>query len=182
MLADLFTSQQIPRWADEGMAVLAEPRAEQQTRAAELQEPLEAGRVFDLSKLMAMDYPDAKDWSLYYAQSVSLTRFLVEQGPPEQFVQFVQTSQRDGIEGALRGVYRIGGFAELQERWTEYARQQRRPVSEASRDPRSQAGGNRGQMTRLRMRPAPARQHPQQNQVDREEPDSARIARSSSAR
>ena len=26
VLADLFTTQQIPRWADEGMAVLAEPR------------------------------------------------------------------------------------------------------------------------------------------------------------
>ncbi len=46
---------------------------------------------------MAMDYPDAKDWSLYYAQSVSLTRFLVEQGPPEQFIQFVHelTARRD---------------------------------------------------------------------------------------
>ena len=137
VLADLFTAQQIPRWADEGIAVLAEPNAEQQIRAAELQEPLEAGRVFDLSKLMAMDYPDAKDWSLYYAQSVSLTRFLVEQGPPEQFVQFVQNSQRDGIEAALRDTYRIGGFAELQERWMEYARQQLTPrTSEASRDPR----------------------------------------------
>ena len=30
VLADLFTVQQIPRWADEGIAVLAEPRAEQQ--------------------------------------------------------------------------------------------------------------------------------------------------------
>ena len=66
----------------------------QATRTAELHEPLQAGRVFDLRKLMAMDYPDAKDWSLYYAQSVSVTRFLVEQGPPEKFVKFVQNSQR----------------------------------------------------------------------------------------
>ena len=72
---------------------------------------------------MAMDYPDAKDWSLYYAQSVSLTRFLVEQGPPEQFVQFVRNSQQ-GVEVALRDVYQIGGLAELQERWLEYARRQ----------------------------------------------------------
>ncbi len=141
VLADLFTEQQIPRWADEGLAVLAEPHAEQATRAAELQEPLEAGRVFDLRKLMAMDYPDAKDWSLYYAQSVSLTRFLVEQGPPEKFVQFVQNSQRDGTEGALRGTYGIGGFAELQEKWTEYARQRLAPVKEASRDRGSQTVG-----------------------------------------
>jgi hypothetical protein len=138
VLADLFTVQQIPRWADEGMAVLAEPRAEQQVRAAELQEPLQAGRIFDLSKLMAMDYPVAKDWNLYYAQSVSLTRFLVEQGPPEQFVQFVRDSQRDGIDGALRSVYRIGGFPELQERWIEYARRQTASLSQARREPQDQ--------------------------------------------
>jgi hypothetical protein len=138
VLADLFTTQQIPRWADEGMAVLAEPRAEQQVRADELEEPLEAGRIFDLSKLMAMDYPAAKDWSLYYAQSVSLTRFLVEQGPPEQFVQFVRDSQRDGVEGALKSVYRIGGFPDLQERWLVYARRQTASLSQARREPRNQ--------------------------------------------
>ena len=141
VLADVFTDQQIPRWADEGIAVLAEPHAEQATRAAELHEPLQAGRVFDLRKLMAMDYPDAKDWSLYYAQSVSVTRFLVEQGPPEKFVQFVQNSQRNGTEGALRGTYGINGFAELQDRWTDYARQQLAPLKEASRDPGSQPAG-----------------------------------------
>ena len=148
VLADLFTTQQIPRWADEGIAVLAEPNAEQEIRAAELQEPLEAGRIFDLRKLMAMDYPDAKDWSLYYAQSVSLTRFLVERGPPEQFVQFVQSSQRDGIEGALRGTYGIASLAELQERWTAYARQRSAPVKEARRDPGSQPDADSDQMTR----------------------------------
>jgi hypothetical protein len=140
VLADLFTGQQIPRWADEGLAVLAEPWAEQQTRATELSDPLESGRVFHLSKLMAMDYPDPKDWSLYYAQSVSLTRFLVEQAPPEQFIQFVQSLQRDGVESALRSTYRITGLAELQDRWAEYARQQIKPVREASRDPVARPG------------------------------------------
>jgi hypothetical protein len=134
VLADLFTAQQIPRWADEGLAVLAEPRVEQETRAAELDEPLQSGRVFELRKLMAMDYPEAKDWSLYYAQSVSLTRFLVELAEPEQFVQFVVKSQREGIENALRSSYRIAGFAELEDRWTEYARRQAKPAAAASRD------------------------------------------------
>jgi hypothetical protein len=141
VLADLFTSQQIPRWADEGLAVLAEPNGEQQTRAAELQEPLEGGRVFDLSKLMAMDYPDAKDWSLYYAQSVSLTRFLVEKGRPEQFIQFVKRSQREGIESALRGSYQIADLAELQSSWAEYARHQSGPVRSASRTGNVQPAG-----------------------------------------
>ncbi len=82
VLADLFPSQQIPRWADEGMAVLAEPHSEQRLRAADLDKPLTSGQLFKLNELMVMDYPDGKYWSLYYAQSVSLTRFLVDQEAP----------------------------------------------------------------------------------------------------
>ena len=90
VLADLFTQQQIPRWADEGMAVLSEPLSEQLGRAADLAGPLADGRVFKLNELMAIDYPSADAWGLYYAQSVSLTQFLVEQGTPEQFISFVR--------------------------------------------------------------------------------------------
>jgi len=124
VVADLFIAQPLPRWADEGIAVLAEPPTEQRLKAAELREPLESGRVFPLDKLMAMDYPDAKDWGIYYAQSVSLTRFLAEQGPPEWFIRFVRASQQKGVEAALRDVYKIGGLDVLQQRWLEYARGQ----------------------------------------------------------
>src|SRR5262249_35474181 len=134
VLADLFIAQQIPRWADEGMAVLAEPLREQHLRAAELQGPLETGQLFDLATLMAMDYPEAKDWSRYYAQSVSLTRYLVEQGPPERFIKFVRDSQRIGPEAALRGVYQIGGLAELKDRWLAYAHNQVALSSAPERD------------------------------------------------
>ena len=94
VLADLFPHQQIPRWADEGMAVLAEPANEQHLRAADLNDPLSTGRLYKLEQLMSMDYPEGQYWGLYYAQSVSLTRFLVEQGTPAQFVQFVQRAQQ----------------------------------------------------------------------------------------
>jgi len=122
VLADLFPNQQIPRWADEGMAVLSEPVSEQGLRAADLEKPLASGRVFQVNELMSMDYPDGKLWSLYYAQSVSLTRFLVEQSSPTQFVRFVQGSQRNGPEAELRRLYQIDGFDDLQKRWLEYAR------------------------------------------------------------
>jgi hypothetical protein len=134
VLADIFTARQIPRWADEGLAVLAEPHSEQQLRWAELQEPLESGRLFELNKLMGMDYPDPKNWSLYYAQSVSLTRFLVEQGPPESFIRFVLDSHQKGTEAALQDSYQIKGFAELQERWKAYARRQVATLTASSRD------------------------------------------------
>jgi hypothetical protein len=134
VLADLFTAKQIPRWADEGMAVLAEPSAQQSLRASELEEPLQAARLFELSNLMSMDYPEAKDWSLYYAQSVSLTRFLVEQATPERFLQFVQNANGTGIEAALRDLYQIRGFAELQDRWLTYARDQVATIKQARKD------------------------------------------------
>jgi hypothetical protein len=73
---------------------------------------------------MAMDYPDPKDWRLFYAQSVSLTQFLVDQGPPERFIRFVRDIQRIGTEAALRDTYQIEGLADLQRRWLDYARGQ----------------------------------------------------------
>ena len=109
VVADLFTVQQIPRWADEGIAVLAEPRREQNLRAADLRESLSSGQVFDLRQLMSIDTPEAKDWSLYYAQSVSLTRFLVEQGTPEQLIQFVREVGSQGN--------RAGPARHLPHRW-----------------------------------------------------------------
>ncbi len=122
VLADIFPKQQIPRWADEGVAVLAEPNSEQAIRAADLEEPLKAGKLFRLSDLMSMDYPDPKHWSLYYAQSVSLTRFLVDAGTPAQFIAFVKHAQNAGIEPALVAIYKIESHSELQKRWLASAK------------------------------------------------------------
>jgi hypothetical protein len=134
VLADLFTTQQIPRWADEGMAVLSEPRTEQDLRAQDLAEPLSSGRLFRIQDLMAMDYPEGRFWALYYAQSVSLTRFLVSRGSPSQFVQFVKDSQRNGIEAELKRAYQIEGFADLQTRWLAHARGNASAVASSTRE------------------------------------------------
>jgi hypothetical protein len=145
VLADLFTQQQIPRWADEGMAVLAEPLNDQINRTAELTGPLKEGRVFKLSELMAIDYPSADAWSLYYAQSVSLTQFLVEQGTHEQFVRFVRGAQQKGVEDSLRSVYKIAGFSELENRWQAFARRQVGEITASSRGAGSDTGPTRRQ-------------------------------------
>jgi hypothetical protein len=144
VLADLFPHQQVPRWADEGMAVLAEPASEQNVRANDLEDPLATGRLFKVNDLMVMDYPDGQYWGLYYAQSVSLTRFLVESGTPSQFIKFVQTAQRTGFETALKQVYEIGGYADLQSRWLAYARSRSNSALAASTtDPESTPGTSR---------------------------------------
>ena len=57
VVADLFTAQQIPRWADEGIAVLAEPESEQNLRAADLRESLSSRPGFRLAQLMSIERP-----------------------------------------------------------------------------------------------------------------------------
>ncbi|HEU5116398.1 MAG TPA: hypothetical protein VFT74_06925, partial [Isosphaeraceae bacterium] len=122
VLAELFAEKQIPRWADEGMAVLAEPSDEQRVRAQDLSKPLTGGRIFAVEQLLVMDYPDGQFWPLYYAQSISLTRFLVEASTPVRFVEFVKDAQRHGYDAALQRHYQMNGLEDLQTRWESYAR------------------------------------------------------------
>jgi hypothetical protein len=143
VMADLFVTQQIPRWADEGIAVMAEPADTQRQRAADLKDPLEMGGLIALDKLMTMDYPAPQHLNLYYAQSISLTRFLVAQGPPEQFLKFVRYSQRSGVEPALREIYQIDGLPALQDRWLAYARQQVLPTTASAAASKLPAAGDR---------------------------------------
>src|SRR5262249_34509429 len=51
VVADLFPVQQVPKWADEGIAVLTEPVADQDRRLVNLAGPLASGRLFKLSDL-----------------------------------------------------------------------------------------------------------------------------------
>lgn len=134
VLADVFREIQVPRWADEGMAVLSEPASEQELRAGDLSGPLADNRLFRVADLMSMDYPDGRFWSLYYAQSVSLTRYLVEQGSPEKFIEFVRGSQRAGVDAELKRVYGITSVADLQTRWLAHvrAREKRLAVAETA--------------------------------------------------
>jgi hypothetical protein len=71
---------------------------------------------------------------LYYAQSVSLTQFLVEQGTPHQFVSFIRGAQQGGIENSLRTVYQIEGFPELENRWQNFARRRLSEITASNRD------------------------------------------------
>lgn len=136
VLADLFPRVQIPRWADEGLAVLSEPDADQQDRARKLGDSLSTGQLFRLKTLMMTDYPDARFWDLFYDQSISLTRFLLETGTPADLIGFLQDAQANGYETELTRRYGIASFADLEAKWLEYARGRATPV-----DPKLQMAG-----------------------------------------
>jgi RNA polymerase sigma factor (sigma-70 family) len=70
----------LPRWADEGIAVLAEPPQEQANHDVRCREVIGAGRGIRLRQLFRMnEYPN--DTIVAYAQGHSVVRFLLTRNP-----------------------------------------------------------------------------------------------------
>ncbi len=121
--ADLLGGK-VPRWANEGMAVLAEQVSRIKYYDAVLRRALAAGRWFPLKRLMAMRrYPRRPHLGLYYAQSASLVLFFVSQKSNATFIRFLRDAAKGGMPSALRRHYGISGYADLQRRWLAAARQ-----------------------------------------------------------
>jgi hypothetical protein len=114
----------VPRWVDEGVAVLTEPRELVDLHLHNLPRHRQEKTLFSLSQLLKFydKYPDARSIGPFYAQSVSLVEFLSSQpGGPRVFVQFVRDGLEGGYEAALAKHYGIQGFADLEQRWQQHA-------------------------------------------------------------
>lgn len=121
VLADLFPGSRVPAWADEGMAVLADPAAKQDGHLRDLWVAHSQRTSFRLVELLALEgYPQPERHAAFYGQSASLVQYLVERGSPEQFVRFVRSGAAVGYEQALRDTYRIDGVADLEHRWRQH--------------------------------------------------------------
>jgi hypothetical protein len=128
---------QIPRWADEGMAVLTEPQARIDLHLHNLPKHRRDRELFSLLQLMKMnDYPHPRYIGPFYAQSVSLVDFLSKQpGGPRVFTQFLRDGLNGGYEPALRRHYNIQGFDELERRWLRHAFDTASPAPVAQKTP-----------------------------------------------
>lgn len=114
VLADRFAGRRVPRWADEGMGVLAESSAKQSLRARALRQASARGTVYRVGTLLSVtDFPPAEYRDAFYTQSANLVRFLIERGKPQQFIEFLERSLQSGYDRALRRVYGIDGVQEL---------------------------------------------------------------------
>jgi hypothetical protein len=117
VLADRFAGRSLPRWIDEGMAILADPDEKQRRHRQDLEQAVAARAEFRLLELVTLaDYPAAHRWGAFYGQSASLVQFLVDLEGPEQFVDFVEVAVNRGYEQGLRQVYQFG-IADLERRW-----------------------------------------------------------------
>ena len=125
VLADVFTEQQIPRWADEGMAVLAEPATEQAGRAADLQRPLGRAAAVQAQPAHVDRLPRVQ------ALEPVLRPERLTDAIPGRAGDRRRSSSRSsrtpnvtGPETAVREVYKFEGLDDLEARWREYARRQ----------------------------------------------------------
>jgi hypothetical protein len=120
VLADHF-GRRIPRWADEGMAVLTEPKDRIAGHLRLLPRWRDEGLLVGARQLFEMgDYPPPHAWGSFYAQSVSLVQFLSKEKGPQTFALFLREGLRDGYTPALQHYYGWD-FAELDRRWRRHA-------------------------------------------------------------
>src|SRR5262245_51464099 len=70
VLADRFATKQIPRWADEGIAILSEPQGRQSLRRSAMQRALARSLRYAAGDLLAMvEYPAGDRRDAFYGQS-----------------------------------------------------------------------------------------------------------------
>jgi hypothetical protein len=124
VLAGGFAGQPIPRWADEGIAVLTEPREKIEGHLRNLPQHNAKRQLFGLRELIEQtyqpqqeNYPEPRRIPAFYAQSVSVVDFLTREKGPQVLTQFVRDGMRSGYESALQRHYGFRNFEEFEQRW-----------------------------------------------------------------
>jgi tetratricopeptide (TPR) repeat protein len=127
VLADLFPDHSPPKWAEEGMAVLAGSSEEAGRYTRTLRRCAREGEWIGLAQLMDLKEFPAEKITGFYCESVSLTEYLIRQGGGERnFTIFLRDCQRYGTAQSLKRQYGIEGPQALEAVW-------KRHVLEASR-------------------------------------------------
>jgi hypothetical protein len=118
VLADWLDGRQPPRWADEGMAILADSHEKQMLHERDLSRGLSQGCAFRVAELVTIDsYPEPHRIPAFYGQSASLTACLALRDDPARFVEFLRRSLDGGYDQALRDIYHIDNIAQLEQHW-----------------------------------------------------------------
>jgi hypothetical protein len=109
VLADRFCCMQIPRWADEGIAVLVEPAGRFKGLSRGVAEARRANSLLPVVDLCTMTgIPQSKErGNLFYGQSALMVAYLTSLKPKPVFIKFVERVQLDGFAPALRAYYGI---------------------------------------------------------------------------
>ena len=122
VLADLFPEQALPRWADVGMTINAEPVTEVSRYLRAVPRLAQEKKLFSVRDLLKMaDFPAAEKITAFYVESVSLVDFLVRLKGAKAFALYLREAPRRGYEEALQRHYGFKDANELQDRWLKFA-------------------------------------------------------------
>jgi hypothetical protein len=112
-----FRERRLPPWANEGIAVLSEPRQRIGLHLRNLSRYRREGKLFRIEELMELpDYPRGELLGAFYAQSVSLVEFLADQKGAQAVTQFLRDGLRIGFPRSLMKHYGLS-TDELDELW-----------------------------------------------------------------
>jgi hypothetical protein len=116
----------VPRWADEGGAVLSEDDLERNRHDALVRQILNTpGRAIPLRRLFTLrEYPG--DVMTLYAEGYSVANFLVGRSSRQAFLSFVAQGMRQGWDAAAQSHYRFNSVEELEQAWLQHLRDTRR--------------------------------------------------------
>jgi len=131
----------VPRWADEGGAVLSEDDTERNRHDMLCRQILNTpGRAIPLRRLFALrEYPS--DVMALYAQGFSVTNFLVAQSSRQAFLAFVAQGMHEGWDRACQAHYKYRNVEELEQTWLQHLRDTKRPPAELAQNrPQPEAG------------------------------------------
>ncbi len=144
VLADHFTEHQIPRWADEGIAVLSEPAERLIEMRQWLKQEATQGRIFTLQQLVNQrELPgDRRLGDLFYAQSSSLVEFLLADRrlSATQVLRFVADIEARGLNQALASWFPDVSSATMDSKWRQWMTTARADFP--SPDDESRSGGD----------------------------------------
>ena len=119
-----YFQQPVPRWADEGGSVLSEDDLERGRHDQMCRQLLNQGRAMRLNYLFNLkEYPS--DVMVLYAQGFSITRYLVDQGDRQTFLQFIQHGMKHGWDNASQTFYRAQSLNHLETAWIDSLRKPR---------------------------------------------------------
>jgi hypothetical protein len=112
---------QVPRWADEGAAILSEDESQAVLQQKAFAAILTAEKQFPLRPFLAMqEYPS--DLRCLYAQGHSVSRFLVSAKGRPTLLAFVSDGLRRGWDEAVREQYGYKDVEDLEAAWLDSLR------------------------------------------------------------
>lgn len=124
VLFDKLDHKKVPRWAIEGIAMLAESKEHLEEHRSAFLKLAKEQNLFSLKEFMTMKgYPRSSRTHCFYVQAMALTEFMVKEHGCARFTAFLRDASCEGYEVALRRHYACD-FADLEKRWRAFVAKQ----------------------------------------------------------